>query len=139
MTRKRTSFVRTSHVFLAATAVLSLSYAQAADPAPGSTFRDCPTCPEIVVVPAGEFVMGSTLAETGHTDEKPQHTVRIAQAFGVGKFEISFDQWDACTKAGRCPAANDDGFGRGKYPALNVSWVDAKAYTAWMRRHTQRG
>jgi len=117
---------------------LCFSIALAADPAPGNTFRDCPACPEIMVVPAGEFVMGSTLAETGHTDEKPQHTVRIAQAFGVGKFEVTFEQWDACTKAGRCLAANDDGFGRGRYPVINVSWVDAKAYTEWLSEATGR-
>jgi formylglycine-generating enzyme required for sulfatase activity len=91
-----------------------------------------------MVVPAGNFVMGSTLEETGHTDEKPQHTVRIAQPFGVGKFEVTFEQWDACTEAGRCPIAEDDGYGRGSYPVINVSWKDAKAYTAWLSETTGR-
>ena len=138
MRKKGKTFVRAASVLPAVAAALSFSIALAADPAPGNTFRDCPACPEIMVVPAGEFVMGSTLAETGHTDEKPQHTVRIAHAFGVGKFEVTFEQWDACTKAGRCLAANDDGFGRGRYPVINVSWVDAKAYTEWLSEATGR-
>lgn len=138
MRKKGKTFVRAASVLPAVAAALSFGIALAADPAPGNTFRDCPACPEIMVVPAGEFVMGSTLAETGHTDEKPQHTVRIEHAFGVGKFEVTFEQWDACTKAGRCLAANDDGFGRGRYPVINVSWVDAKAYTEWLSEATGR-
>lgn len=138
MRKKGKTFARATNVLPAVAAALSFSIALAADPAPGNTFRDCPACPEIMVVPAGEFVMGSTLAETGHTDEKPQHTVRIAHAFGAGKFEVTFEQWDACTKAGRCLAANDDGFGRGRYPVINVSWLDAKAYTEWLSEATGR-
>ena len=129
MTRKRKTLAHAAALISAIAAAVSMGSTVAADPAPGFTFRDCPTCPEIVVVPAGGFEMGSTLAETGHTDEKPRHTVRIAQSFGVGKFEVTFDQWDACTKAGRCRAAKDDGYGRGKYPVINVSWLDANAYT----------
>lgn len=71
MKKKGKMFVRAAGVLPAAAAALYFSIALAADPAPGNTFRDCPDCPEIMVVPAGEFVMGSTLAETGHTDEKP--------------------------------------------------------------------
>jgi formylglycine-generating enzyme required for sulfatase activity len=108
--------------------------AQAAGP--GSTFQDCPTCPEMVVVPAGEFVMGSPKPESGHTDEKPQHTVKIARPLGVSKTEVTFAQWDACTAAGRCPQAADDGYGRGSYPAINVSWKDAKGYVAWLSEST---
>ena len=71
--------------------------ASGAGPVPKTEFRDCPRCPEMVVVPAGEFVMGSSKTESGHTDEKPQHTVRFAEPFGVGKYEVTFEQWDACT------------------------------------------
>ena len=138
MRKKGETIARTATVLAAAAVALSFSIARAADSAPGTAFRDCPACPEIMVVPAGEFVMGSTLAETGHTDEKPQHTVRIAQAFGVGKFEVTFEQWDSCTKAGRCPAAKDDGYGRGSYPVINVSWRDATAYTKWLSDITGR-
>jgi formylglycine-generating enzyme required for sulfatase activity len=112
--------------------------ALAADPAPGSAFRDCPTCPEMMVVPAGEFVMGSPLSESGHTDEKPQHKAVFAKDFAVGKFELTFEQWDACTAAGRCPAAKDDGYGRGNYPVINISWAEAGAYAEWLSQKTGR-
>ena len=108
----------------------------AQDLTPGSVFRDCPQCPEMVVIPAGEFVMGSPKSESGHTDEKPQHTVKFAKLFAVGRFEVTFEQWDACTAAGRCPTADDDGYGRASYPAINVSWVDAQGYVAWLREKT---
>ena len=108
--------------------------ALAQDKAPGTTFRDCDRCPEMVVIPAGEFVMGSSQKESGHTDEKPQHKVTIANNFAVSKTEVTFDQWDACTGAGACPKANDDGYGRGNYPVINVSWNDAKAYVAWLSK-----
>jgi len=135
---KGKTLVRAAAVCSAIAATLSFDVTLAADPAPGNTFRDCPACPEIMVVPAGEFVMGSTLEETGHLDEKPQHTVRIAKPFGVGKFEVTFDQWDACTNAGRCPAAKDDDYGRGKYPVINVTWRDADGYTKWLSETTGR-
>jgi formylglycine-generating enzyme required for sulfatase activity len=112
------------------------AFASAHAQAPGSSFRDCPQCPEMVVIPAGEFVMGSPKSESGHTDEKPQHAVKLARPFAVGRFEVTFEQWDACTAAGRCPAANDDGYGRGAYPAINVSWKDAQGYVAWLSEKT---
>ncbi len=110
--------------------------AHAQDSVPGSSFRDCDYCPEMVVVPAGEFVMGSSQEESGHSDEKPQHKVTIANAFGVSKTEVTFDQWDACTAAGACPKAEDDGYGRGNYPVINVSWKEARNYAAWLSKQT---
>ncbi len=112
--------------------VLPTADALAQAMSPGSTFRDCDQCPEMVVIPAGEFVMGSTIKESGHTDEKPQRTVRFARNFAVSKSEVTFDQWDSCTAAGRCPKADDDGYGRGNYPAINVSWKDVQGYVAWL-------
>jgi formylglycine-generating enzyme required for sulfatase activity len=105
-------------------------------PAPGTTFRDCPECPEMVVIPAGAFVMGSPQSESGHQDEKPQHEVTIPKAFAVSKTEITFAQWDACVDAGKCPSASDDGIGREGMPAINVSWHDARAYVAWLSERT---
>ena len=67
-------------------------------PAPGTTFRDCSECPEMVVVPAGKFMMGSEESE----DEKPVHEVVIAKPFAVGKFEVTFDEYDACVADGGC-------------------------------------
>ena len=71
----------------------------AALPKPGETFRDCPeVCPEMVVVPAGEFLMGSS----DRVQEKPPHSVTIAKPFAVGRFEVTFDEWDACVAANGC-------------------------------------
>ena len=80
--------------------------------------------------------MGSSMKESGHTDEKPQHKVSIAANFAVGRSEINFDQWDACTQAGSCAKADDDGYGRGACPAIYVSWDDANAYVKWLSEKT---
>jgi len=116
--------------------MLPAAAALAQDKTPGSTFRDCDRCPEMVVIPGGEFVMGSSQQESGHTDEKPQHNVKIANNFAVSKTEVTFDQWDVCTEAGVCPKADDEGVGRGNFPVINVSWTDAKTYVAWLGKKT---
>lgn len=120
----------------AASMGVALPLATAVAAEPGSSFRDCDACPEMVVVPAGEFTMGSDKAESGHLDEKPQRTVKMAKPFAVSKFETTFAQWDACTADGPCPKADDAGFGRDAYPAINVSWQDAKAYVGWLSAKT---
>ena len=102
---------------------------------PGDVFRDCPECPEMVVVPAGQFRMGSPPGEAGrHDDEGPQHTVTIPAPFAGGKFEITFAEWDACVAAGGCRGhrPNDRGWGRGTRPVMNVNWDDARAYIQWL-------
>src|SRR5262249_6465364 len=65
---------------------------------PGATFRECAKdCPEMVVMPAGEFMMGSPANEKGRlVNEGPQHRVTIARPFAVSKFEVTFADWDAC-------------------------------------------
>lgn len=98
---------------------------------PGSVFRDCNNgCPEIVVVPAGTFILG---AGSG------QRRTTIPLPFGVGKFEVTFAEWDACVAGGGCSSnkrPSDQGWGKGKRPVINVSWVDAKEYVAWLSRKT---
>ena len=106
--------------------------ALAADAMPGSTFRDCEHCPVMVVIPAGSFMMGSPFSESDLTDEKPLHEVTIANNIAVGKTELTFDEWDVCVEAGRCPKADDGGYGRGNYPVINVSWLDAQVYVGWL-------
>jgi formylglycine-generating enzyme required for sulfatase activity len=107
---------------------------------PKDSFRDCPACPEMVVVPAGEFMMGSEASEAGrHFDEGPQPRVTIARPFAVGKFEITFAQWDACVLEGGCKHKPEDKFwGREKRPVINVSWNDAKEYVGLLTRKTGR-
>ena len=101
--------------------------------------KDCGVCPEMVVIPAGEYMMGSPEGEEGRDDrEGPQHKVKIGEAFAVGKYEITFDEWDACVSGGGCGGyrPDDEGWGRGRRPAINVSWEDAKAYVAWLSEKT---
>ena len=108
-------------------------------PAPG-TLRDCPVCPELVVVPAGEFMMGSADNEAGRDgNEGPQRKVVIQRPFAVGKFEVTFAQWDACVAEAGCKhKPGDEGWGRGKRPVINVSWRDATQYAAWLSAKTGR-
>ena len=106
---------------------------------PGRQFRDCVQCPEMIVVPAGEFIMGSPAGEDKRDDDEgPQRRVVIGKPFAVGKYEVTFAEWDACVKAGGCgrhrPA--DEGWGRGRRPVINVSWDAAQAYAEWLSRET---
>ena len=83
--------------------------------------------------------MGSPTSEPGHSaEEGPQHTVTIARQFAVGRFEVTFDEWDACAADGGCNGykPSDEGWGRGRRPVINVSWDDAKAYVAWLSKKT---
>lgn len=104
----------------------------------GSTFKDCANCPEMIVLPAGEFMMGSPETERGRDKhEGPQHKVTIAQPFAVGKFEVTFAQWDDCVKEAGCTAKPDDaGWGRARRPVINVSWGDAQEFVAWLSKKT---
>jgi formylglycine-generating enzyme required for sulfatase activity len=90
----------------------------------------------MVVVPAGSFRMGDLSG--GEKDEKPVHGVTIARPFAVGKYEVTFDDWDACVAGGGCNGyrPQDKGWGRGRHPVIYVSWDDAKAYVAWLSRKT---
>ena len=105
---------------------------------PGRVFRDCPACPEMVVLPAGEFLMGSPESEKGRgKDEGPQHKVTFRQPFAVGKFEVTFAQWDACTAEGGCAhKPGDETWGRGRRPVINVSWGDARQFVDWLAKKT---
>ena len=106
-------------------------------PAPGTVFRDCPQCPEMVVIPAGRFVMGSPADEPQRKrTEGPQREVSI-RSFALAKFETRFDEWDTCLAEGGCshrPA--DRGWGSGAQPVIHVSWNDAQEYIAWLSVHT---
>jgi formylglycine-generating enzyme required for sulfatase activity len=104
----------------------------------GRVFRDCPACPEMVVLPAGQFTMGSPATERGRNkDEGPQRNVTLAQQFALGKFEVTFAQWDTCAGEGACThRPGDEGWGRNRRPVINVSWDDAKQFVAWLAKKT---
>lgn len=106
--------------------------------APGAAFRDCDVCPEMVMIPAGRFAMGSRAPEAMPA-ESPQHRVVIDRPFAAGKFEVTFDEWDACVREGGCAhKPGDRGWGRGRRPVIYVSWNDATQYVQWLSRKTGR-
>jgi formylglycine-generating enzyme required for sulfatase activity len=122
-----------------------------------NVFRDCESCPEMVVVPAGSFAMGSPKDEEGRFDnEGPQHEVKIPRPLAVGRLEVTVDQFAAFVKeTGRDMGSTCDVWEKGKWserpgrswrdpgfaqsgthPVACVSWDDAKAYVAWLSART---
>ncbi len=103
---------------------------------PRQAFTECARdCPEMLVIEAGSFTMGSVAGEQGHrSNEDPQHLVSITKPFAVSKYELTFADWDACVAGGGCNGyePKDQGWGRGQQPAINVSWRDAQAYVVWL-------
>ncbi len=89
--------------------------------------------PETVQVPAGSFLMGSAKNEPGRdSDEGPQHPVTFGRAFAIGKYEVTFAQYDQFAAATGRALPSDSGWGRADRPVIHVSWDDAVAYTAWL-------
>ncbi len=96
--------------------------------------RDCPACPELVLLPAGAAAIGST---EGFAFESPVHDVTIGKAFYIGRREVTFEEWDACLSEGGCQyRPGDRGLGRGLNPVSDLDWNDAKTYLAWLSRKT---
>ena len=102
------------------------------------TFADCSTCPDMIVIPHGAFMMGSPSSEM-YRGAETQHRVTIP-SFALGKHEVTFAQWDACVADGGCGGfrPDDHGWGRGNQPVVGVSFDDAKGYIAWLNRKTGR-
>jgi formylglycine-generating enzyme required for sulfatase activity len=106
---------------------------------PKDSFKECTNCPEMIVVPAGSFMMGSP--DTGKDrgkDEGPQHGVTFAKPFAVSKFEVTFAEWDTCARFHGCDDYRppDEGWGRSQQPVINVSWDNAQSYVTWLSKIT---
>lgn len=102
---------------------------QGVEPGNGESFKDCWNCPEMVMVPPGQFMMGIP------GSQKQQI---ISQAFAVGKYEVTFAEWDACAADGGCARyrPDDQGWGRGRQPVVNVNWNDTQKYVRWLSQRT---
>ena len=121
-------------------------------------FRDCPDCPEMVVVPAGTFRMGADRDDDwGRGNERPQHRVSVGR-FALGRYEVTRTEYEAFVSATGHPDGSrcrtDDGRGnwewRGRnaswrdprfpqgddHPVVCVSWEDAQSYVRWLSRKT---
>jgi formylglycine-generating enzyme required for sulfatase activity len=135
---------------------------------PGAVFRDCPDCPEMVLIPAGNFTMGSSAAEKSWavsrgatpgsvSDEAPQHNVSL-RSFALGKYDVTRSEYAAFVRETRRPTevgcydnGNPDspkragaswqnpGFSQTERdPVVCVSWQDAQAYVAWLNGKMRR-
>jgi formylglycine-generating enzyme required for sulfatase activity len=107
--------------------------------------QDHPLAPKLVVLPRGEFLMGSADDDPGaDDDEKPQHLVQIAYDLAMGQAAVTFEEWDAYAADMSWHAARhvepyrpgDEGWGRGLRPVINVSWEDVQGYLRWLRDKT---
>ena len=128
----------------------------------GARFRDCKSCPEMIVAPAGTFTIGSPADELGRRDDEgPQREIRIAKPFAVGRYEVTRRQYEAflretgypvsgnCMTDRRKPGTwaldaqtnfRDPGFPQsGDHPAACVNWNDAKAFVGWLNAKTGGG
>lgn len=98
-----------------------------------AVFRECDGCPEMVVIPAGSFTMGSPASEAGReSDEGPQVSVRVPR-FAIARFETTWDEWAACVSTGACQQREDQGFGRGRRPVIDVDWeTETRAFVRFV-------
>ncbi|MBX3517975.1 MAG: SUMF1/EgtB/PvdO family nonheme iron enzyme [Rhodospirillales bacterium] len=98
---------------------------------------DAPWCPEMVVIPSGTFLMGSPPDEEGRYDnEGPQHRVTIGSRFALGKYAVRFSEYDHFCEVTKREKPEDQDWGRGQRPVINVSWLDAVAYCEWLTKET---
>ena len=89
----------------------------------------------MVLIPTGEFMMGSPDGQ-GDTDEHPAHKVRFSKPYAIARYETTFEEYDRFAKATGRRLPDDNGWGRGRRPVINVSWQDAKDYAAWLSQET---
>lgn len=100
---------------------------------PGDVFRDCAECPDMVVVPAGIFVMGSEKQKR----ERPTRVIRVRKPFAIGRFEVTRDEWLLCLEAGVCKhEPHDHKWGTERMPVINVDHGSVHNYTNWLTQIT---
>ncbi len=121
-----------SRLAYAAAGLLMCSAAGAtAAPEPGERFSDCADCPEMVVLPTGDFAMGSPADEAGRQQtEGPLHKVEIRRPLAIGVTEVSMREWQACVADGACALPRLSATAAA--PVGGISWNEAKDYAAWL-------
>lgn len=101
--------------------------------------KDCPTCPQLAVLPGGTFVSGSPESDAGRAGSEQPEARALAKPFAIGRYPVTFEQWQQCRAEGGCRAdPADEGFGRGSRPVINVTWNDAMEFVTWLRKKTGR-
>ncbi len=106
----------------------------------GMIFRDCDTCPELVSIAPGEFMVGPEGRGTAQQAINPVDAKKVSvdKPFAIGRYEITFDDWQHCIDGGGCKASPaDDGWGRGRHPVIHVSYNDiSQQYLPWLSKIT---
>ena len=108
------------------------------------SFRELPFVPEMVVIPSGEFWMGSTpeeqerfeLGKEQRESESPRHLVHIDRSFAIGRYLVTFEEYGAYCGAADLEFPDDEKWGRGRRPVINVSHDDARNYCDWLSERT---
>ncbi len=120
---------------------------------PGDVVKECHHCPELVVLAAGSFIMGSPPSEPEREDDEPQRKVTLPRPFALARTAVTWNQWEACVRDNWCegPAidialrTSPDGtlnaqykdYGRGTRPAVGMSWYDAQRFVGWLNWKTR--
>jgi len=116
-----------------------LSYANKTQYKAGDTIQDSlpkgKRAPELVSVPAGTNTLGDTTGE-GIEIEQLTYKVTIDKPFAIGKYEVTFDEYDYFCEQTGCKKSDDEGWGRGRRPVIGVTWYDADAYVKWLSIQT---
>ncbi|MEE4380160.1 MAG: SUMF1/EgtB/PvdO family nonheme iron enzyme [Candidatus Competibacteraceae bacterium] len=92
--------------------------------------------PQLVLIPAGNVVMGSPPDDPERYSDEAQYSIQITRPFGLGLHEVSFDEYDRFAGATNRSLPADDGWGRGQRPVINITWEDAHAYTEWLSQRS---
>ncbi len=84
-----------------------------------------------VTIPEGKFVMEKRFSYSDTLDPE-KYRIVVLSSFKISKYEITFEQYDLFCDATNREKPNDNGWGRGKMPVINVNWYDAQAFAEWV-------
>lgn len=121
-------------------------------PAPGQAFKECRNCPDMIVLPPGQFMMGSPADDPDREEDEPQQRITIARPFAMSRTPVTWDQWESCVRDTWCAGAAIDealklgldgepnpdyrDYGRGNRPVVGVSWYDTQHFVGWLNWKT---